>query len=451
MRLTFLGGAETVTGSRYLLETDTTRVLIDCGLFQGYKWLRRRNWQPITLGIDAVDGIVLTHAHLDHSGYVPVLYKHGCRAKVWTHPATVALCSVLWPDSGRIQEEDAKYLKKHQMSRHDNPEPLYDEETAKKALRLLQPVEFEQRFSIVDIEFELRPAGHILGAASVIAEHAGKRIGFSGDVGRPDDTLMYPPKPLPELDCLLLESTYGDRRHAQTDPFNDLADVVNDTAKAGGVVLIPSFAVGRAQLIQHMLVRLMEAGRIPRLPIYLDSPMAIRVSDMYADFHTQHKLSAQDCQQMEARITYTHSIEDSKQIANQAGPHIIIAGSGMATGGRILHHFKHWLRDHRSTVLFTGHQAGGTRGAKMLQGGERIKLHGEWVDVRAKVRNLDGLSGHADYQELTDWLQRSALKAGTMIQLVHGEPDALEALRDHLSQHTQYVVDIPDHMSILRI
>ena len=451
MRITFLGGTETVTGSRFLLETDNTRVLVDCGLFQGYKWLRRRNWQPLPLGINHVDGIVLTHAHLDHSGYVPVLYKHGYRGQVWTHSATAALCSVLWPDSGRIQEEDAKYLKKHKLSKHEDPEPLYDEETAKKALKLLNPVSFKQQFAIGDIEFELQSAGHILGAASVIATHNGKRIGFSGDVGRPNDILMRPAQPLPALDCLLLESTYGDRRHSDSDPFNDLAEVVSETAKAGGVLLIPSFAVGRAQLLQHMLVTLMDDKRVPRMPIYLDSPMAIRVSDMYGDYHEHHKLTAAQCQHMESMIKYTHSVEDSKQIGNQAGPHIIIAGSGMATGGRILHHFKHWLSDHRSTVLFSGHQAGGTRGAKMLGGCEHIKLHGEWIEVRAKIRNLDGLSGHADYAELGDWLKQSELKPGTNIQLVHGEPDALEAMRDYLTQTTQFDVDIPDHMGIIRI
>ncbi|MCC5878790.1 MAG: MBL fold metallo-hydrolase [Idiomarina sp.] len=451
MRITFLGGTETVTGSRFLVETETTRVLVDCGLFQGYKWLRRRNWQPLPLGINHVDGIVLTHAHLDHSGYVPVLYKHGFRGQVWTHAATAALCTVLWPDSGRIQEEDAKYLKKHKLSKHEDPEPLYDEKIAKKALQLLSPVDFKQQFSIGDIDFELQSAGHILGAASVIASHGGKRVGFSGDVGRPDDILMRAPQPLPELDCLLLESTYGDRRHAQSEPFQDLADVVNETAKAGGVLLVPSFAVGRAQLLQHMLVTLMDEKRIPRMPIYLDSPMAIRVSDMYGDFHEHHKLTAAQCQHMESVIKYTHSVEDSKQIGNQTGPHIIIAGSGMATGGRILHHFKHWLRDHRSTVLFSGHQAGGTRGAKMLGGCEHIKLHGEWIEVKANIRNLDGLSGHADYAEIGDWLKQSKLAPGTNIQLVHGEPDALEAMRDYLTKTTKYDVDIPDYMSILRI
>ncbi|RUO25738.1 MBL fold metallo-hydrolase [Aliidiomarina minuta] len=450
MRITFLGGTETVTGSRFLLETESTRVLVDCGLFQGYKWLRRRNWQPLPLGIDDVDAVVLTHAHLDHSGFVPVLHKHGYRGPVWAHRATSSLCSILWPDSGRIQEEDAKYFSRHKLSKHENPEPLYDEATAQAALKLLRSVEFSQKFAVGDIEFEMLPAGHLLGAACVIASSGGKRVGFSGDVGRPQDILMKPPQPLPELDMLLLEATYGDRLHNDEEPFEQLAEVVNETAKAGGVLMIPSFSVGRAQLLQHMLVTLMDDKRIPRMPIFLDSPMAIRVSDIYGEFHEHHRLTAEQCQRFEQVIQYTMSVDESKQIGNQAGPYIIIAGSGMATGGRILHHFKHWLQDHRSTVLFAGHQAGGTRGAKMVQGVERIKLHGEWLDVRAKVRNLDGLSGHADYKEIEQWLRASDLKAGTRIQLVHGEPDALEAMRDHLQQTTQFDVDIPDYMSILR-
>ncbi|RTE87058.1 MULTISPECIES: MBL fold metallo-hydrolase RNA specificity domain-containing protein [Gammaproteobacteria] len=451
MRIVFLGGAETVTGSKYLLETESTRVLVDCGMFQGYKWLRKRNWQPLPLGIENVDAIVLTHAHLDHSGFIPVLYKHGFRGRVFTHPATAALCGVLWPDSGKIQEEDAKFYKKHRLSKHENPEPLYDAATAKQALKLLEPVDFKEQFQVGDIHFTLSPVGHILGAASIVAEHGGKKIGFSGDVGRFDDIMMYPPEPLPELDTLLLESTYGDRLHDKNDPFEVLEEVVKSTMQRGGVLLIPSFAVGRAQVLQHMLVSLMEEGRIPRVPVYLDSPMAIDVSGIYHQFHQHHKLSSSDCSRASQFVQYTHSVKESQSIAEQQGPHIIIAGSGMATGGRILHHFKHWLADHRCTVLFSGHQAGGTRGAKMLQGMDSIKVHGEWVPMKAEVRELGGLSGHADYQELLRFLKQSQFPKSCKIQLVHGEADTLETFRDFLSQETQYDVDIPGYMSILHL
>lgn len=451
MKIVFLGGTETVTGSKYLIETATTRVLVDCGLFQGYKWLRRRNWQPLPLGIQDVDAILLTHAHLDHSGFVPVLYRHGFRGPIYTHPATIALCSVLWPDSGKIQEEDAKYYSKHKISSHEEPEALYDSATASAALNLLQPVEFHQSFTVGDLTIEFRPVGHILGAASIIVSHANHKVAFSGDVGRFNDVLMQDPEPLPDVDTLLLESTYGDRLHPDEDLYQQLEDIVKETLKDGGVLLIPSFSVGRAQVLQHLLVTLMDNKRIPRVPMFLDSPMAIDVSDIYRQYHEFHRLSAAECARSQQLIQYTHSVEDSKAIANQIGPHIIIAGSGMATGGRILHHFKHWLGDHRTRVLFTGHQAGGTRGAKMLQGIGSIKLHGEWLPVKAQIRVLDGLSGHADYKELHLWLNQAKLRPETKIHLVHGEPDALEALRDYLMQHTVFDVDIPAYMSILHL
>ncbi|RUO38494.1 MBL fold metallo-hydrolase [Aliidiomarina shirensis] len=451
MRVVFLGGTETVTGSKYLVETETTRILVDCGLFQGYKWLRRRNWQPLPLDIANVDAVILTHAHLDHSGYVPVLYKHGFRGPVYAHHATVDLAWVLWTDSGRIQEEDAKYLGKHKLSKHEKPEPLYTEEQADKAHKLCRPVAFKTQFQVGDITIELNPVGHILGAASVVVEAEGKRIGFSGDVGRSNDLLMLPPQPMPPVDVLLLESTYGNRLHENTDPMQELVEVISDTAKAGGVLLIPSFAVGRAQLVQHLIVSLMDSGQIPRMPVFLDSPMAIRVSDIYRRHNEHHRLTAEQCARSEQLVEYTKSIDDSKAIAEQKGPHIIIAGSGMATGGRILHHFKHWLGDHRSTVLFSGYQAGGTRGAKMLQGVQHIKVHGEWLPVKAKICSLDGLSAHADYQELADWLSLSKLADTTNIQLVHGEPDTLETFRDFLLENTKFDVDIPDYMSILRV
>lgn len=451
MKITFLGGAETVTGSKYLVESGGSRILVDCGLFQGYKWLRERNWQPLPFDVSSLDAVVLTHAHLDHSGYIPALYQQGYRGPIHTHHATKALCEVLLPDSGHLQEEDAKYYSRHKLSKHPAPEPLYDRATAERSLELFAPVEFNERFSIGGMTLYLQSAGHLLGAASIILEAEGKRVGFSGDVGGPNDLFMCPPTALPALDLLLLESTYGNRRHDESDPFLQMEKLVNDVVNKGGVLLIPSFAVGRAQVVQHILTELMRAGRIPKIPIYLDSPMAVNASHIYCRFADQHRLSQEECHRMCNGVTYVRSVDESKALATQRFPHVIIAGSGMATGGRILHHFKRLLPDHRTTVLFTGYQAGGTRGEKMLSGVESVKIHGAWIPNQARVEVMQNLSGHADYVELQQWLERSALVENTAIQLVHGEPESLEFMRDHLQRTTRYEVDVAVYRKILTL
>ncbi len=451
MKITFLGGTETVTGSKYLVESGNTRVLVDCGLFQGYKWLRKRNWQPLPLDIKTLDAVVLTHAHLDHSGYIPALYHQGFRKPVFTHHASAALCGILLPDSGHIQEEDARYYERHKLSKHEHPEPLYDRATAEQSMGLFETVEFGETFTVGAFTMHLQSAGHILGAGSLIVEAEGKCVGFSGDVGKPDDVLMKPPVPLPELDVLLLESTYGNRRHDDSDPLDQLAAIVNETAEAGGVLLIPSFAVGRAQALQHLLATLKHEGRIPNMPVFLDSPMAISVSDIYCRYSQHHRLNREQCKQLYEVATYTRSVEDSMALSGLQYPHIIIAGSGMATGGRILHHFKRLLRNYRTTVLFTGYQAGGTRGEKMIDGAEEVKIHGEWIPVKARVEVMHGLSGHGDYVDIQHWLGKSQLTKYTNIHLVHGEPVALEAMRDHLRRTTQYNVEVASYRSILKL
>ena len=451
MKITFLGGAETVTGSKFLLETEKSSVLIDCGLFQGYKWLRERNWQSLPLDIASLDAVILTHAHLDHSGYVPVLYEKGFRGPIYTHQATTALCEILLADSGHIQEEDAKYYSRHKVGKHAHPKPLYDSLAAEKSMRLFRSVEFEEHIQVKDIQFQLHPAGHILGAASIIVEADGKRVGFSGDVGRSDDILMRPPEPLPPLDLLLLESTYGNRLHERHDPAEQLASIVNRVTSRGGVLLVPAFAVGRTQALQHLLATLIDQGSIPRIPIYLDSPMAIKVSDIFCDRSEQHRLTEAQCHRMEELVTYTRTVDESKALSGQAFPHIIIAGSGMATGGRILHHFKRLLGKPGTEVLFTGYQSGGTRGAKMLDGADTVKIHGQWIPVKAHVEMIDSLSGHADYLELGSWLARSELKPTTKIQLVHGSPDALEGMRVHIQETNAFPVSVAEHHSILRL
>ncbi|MHC9510517.1 MBL fold metallo-hydrolase RNA specificity domain-containing protein [Kangiella sp. M94] len=451
MKITFLGGTETVTGSKFLVETTTSRVLVDCGLFQGYKWLRERNWQEPLFDIKSLDAVILTHAHLDHSGYIPALYKQGYRGPVYTHHATKDLCAILLADSGHIQEEDAKYYSKHKLGKHAHPQPLYDRATAEESMTLFQSLEFGEIIVVGDLSFHLQSAGHILGAGSVILEAEGKRIGFSGDVGRPDDILTLPPKPLPDLDLLLLESTYGNRRHDTENPYKQLAKIVNEAAQRGGAVLIPSFAVGRAQTLQHMLTTLMKSGDIPKLPIYLDSPMAINVSDIYCHYSKLHRLTDEECHRMCQTTTYTRSVEDSKALAQQHYPHVIIAGSGMASGGRILHHFKRLLGDSKTTVLFSGYQAGGTRGAKMLDGAETVKIHGKWIPIKAKVEVLHHLSGHGDYVEIEQWLKSSALKKQLSIQLIHGDPEALESMRNYLQSETHFEVGVASYHRTLHV
>jgi len=451
-KLVFLGGTETVTGSKFLLESNAgAQVLVDCGLFQGYKWLRERNRQPVPVDVNTLKAVVLTHAHLDHSGYLPVLYKQGYRGPVFCHPATRDLCAILLADSGHLQEEDARYYSRHRTSKHEKPEPLYDRATAEACMELFRPVEFFERFTLDGMDLFLQPAGHILGAASVIARVDGKDIGFSGDVGRDDDLFMPPPHALPQLDHLLLESTYGDRLHVQGDPLEQLARIVNTTAQRGGVLLMPSFAVGRAQALQFMLATLRSQNRIPRLPVYLDSPMAISVSEIYRRYESLHLLTAADYEQIAEIVTCTREVSESKALAEIRYPHIIIAGSGMATGGRILHHFKQHLGNPNNTVIFPGYQAGGTRGDKLHSGAKAVKIHGQWYPVEAQIETMHGLSGHADYRQIGDWLAASQVDGDTAIHLVHGDATALDTQRDYLRRQYDYQVEVASYRQVLHL
>lgn len=451
MNILFLGATGTVTGSKFLVESEGTHLLVDCGLFQGYKWLRERNWQPPPFELDALDGILLTHAHLDHSGFIPRLYQLGYRGPVYCHHATRELCGILLPDAGRIQEEDAHYYARHKISKHAHPEPLYGERAAEDCLQLFHTLDFNQSVQIGSMRAHLQPVGHILGAGSVILEGEGKRVGFSGDVGRAHDLFMFPPHPLPKLDLLLLESTYGNRLHPRADVWEELAEIVKDTVQRGGVLLIPSFAVGRAQTLQYMLTQLMREKRIPPLPTFLDSPMAIDVSELYCRYADQHRLSDADCRRMSEAVTTVRSVDESKALSSIRYPHIIIAGAGMLNGGRILHHMKRLLPNHRTTLLLTGYQAGGTRGAYLGAGADSVKIHGEDIPCKARIAHLDGLSGHADYRELTAWLKDSALEPGTPIQLVHGDEEALEAMRKYLQAHTRFKPAVAQYRHFLRL
>lgn len=432
MRISFLGAAGTVTGSRFLVENGGTRLLVDCGLFQGVKALRLKDRGPFPIPPKELDAIVLTHAHIDHSGLVPALVRDGFRGPVYCTAATRALLGVLWPDAAHLQEEEARYRNKTRTTRHNPALPLYTSEDAERALEQVRAVPFEHDFVVGKkhhpLTLRYARAGHILGAASLSVSDDTRRIVFSGDLGRSDDLLMHPPAPVGPADYVVMESTYGNRDHLDGDPAELLADVVNRTAKRGGSVIIPAFAVGRSQQILLLLARLKAEQRIPDLPVFLNSPMAIDVTDIYRAHREDHRLSVEECEAMCSAARYVRSVEESKRLNDNPVPRIILAGSGMATGGRVVHHLKAMLGDHRHTVLFAGYQAAGTRGEALLSGARKVKIHGAWIDVRAEVASLDVLSGHADAEELLAWIQ-TASPTPRGVFLVHGEPAALEALR----------------------
>lgn len=447
MKIKFLGATGTVTGSKYLITTAQSNILVDCGLYQGYKNLRDRNWQKFPFDISSIDAVVLTHAHLDHSGMIPVLYKYGYRGPIYSTEATFELCQLLLPDSGHIQEEEAKFRNKHKLTKHHPALPLYDRETALESLKLFTTVDFEQITNIGDLQISIRSVGHILGAGSVKVTHNQKSIIISGDVGRPNELVMPAPKALDACDCLLIESTYGNYLHQQDDSNDKLANIINKTIKAGGSVLIPSFAVGRAQTIMFLLAELIKSQRIPKIPIFLDSPMAINASNIYCKFNDQHRLSSLQCSEMGEDVEYTREVEASKALAELTFPHIIISASGMATGGRVLHHLKRFLPDFRNTVIMVGYQAGGTRGRKLLNGCSTLRIFGHEVNVKANIEEIDTLSAHADYKELIQWLKLSKDLHPKQVFIVHGEPEPADEFRLHLKDELNWTATVPEYLA----
>lgn len=445
MDITFLGGVGTVTGSKYLIEHDSSRVLVDCGLFQGYKQLRLRNWAPLPVPPASIDHVLLTHAHLDHSGYLPLLVKNGFHKRVTCTDATRDLCGILLPDSGHLQEQDAVFANRHRFSKHHPALPLYTKEDAEKALRFLSPVSFDKEISLAPgMTARFLRGGHILGAAMIAIGIAGRTILFSGDLGRPNDPLMPPPENGPEADVLVLESTYGNRRHSAESAEDALADVIARAAARGGSVIIPAFAVGRSQLLLFHLYNLRKAQRIPDLPIFFDSPMAIDATDIFQHHHADHRLSAATVKAVFSSARYIRSSEESKALDSMRMPKVIVSASGMATGGRVLHHLEDYASDHRNVILFTGFQAGGTRGAAMVSGAKAIKIHGKWIPVEAEVRNLDMLSAHADADEILAWL-RTFTRPPHVTFITHGEPEASDALRKRIEDELHWECVVPEY------
>jgi metallo-beta-lactamase family protein len=445
--ITFLGAAETVTGSRYLIESPASRVLVDCGLFQGYKKLRERNWNDPGFTPAGIDAIVLSHAHLDHTGYLPCLVKAGFRGPVFCTPGTRALLQILLPDAAHLQEEEAKLAARGGYSKHARPLPLFTREDAARALELLRPLSYGQRERLTEqVTCSFSRAGHIIGASSVRLELPDQVLCFSGDVGRPKDPVMKPPAALPACDTLIVESTYGDRRHPTGDPREELAAIIRETADRGGAVVIPAFAVGRAQHLLHLLASLVSARQVPQLPIFLDSPLAIQATSIFQSFSEDHALSREECRQLSSVARYATTPDDSKAIDGASGPLVVISASGMATGGRVLHHLKRFLPDERNTVILVGYQSAGTRGRSLEDGADELKIHGQYVNVRASVRKLPGLSAHADYQEICDWLRASEVEP-RQVFVTHGEPAAADAMRRHLRDRLGWTGVVPDHGS----
>lgn len=446
MRLTFLGGVGTVTGSKYLVEEAGRRILVDCGLFQGFKQLRLRNWAPFPVEPASIDAVILTHAHLDHSGYLPLLVRNGFRGPVFCTAATRDLCSILLPDSGHLQERDAEYANRHGFSKHKPALPLYTEAEARASLDQFVAKAFDAPHRIAPgLTFRLRPSGHILGSAFVEIAVGATAILFSGDLGRPNGPTMVDPAVVRRADYLLVESTYGDRTHGAAEPASALAEVINRTARRGGVVLLPTFAIGRVQTILFYIDKLKKARLVPDLPVYLDSPMAVDASDIFCNHLGEHRLDPQTCRDLCGVARYVNRPEESQALDRDAMPKIILAASGMATGGRVLHHLKSFAPKPENTILFTGFQAPGTRGASMVAGADSVKIHGAYVPVRAEVASLGMLSAHADRDEILAWLKQFEMPPETTF-ITHGEPAAADALRRAIAERLGWPCRVPEFL-----
>lgn len=448
VNITFLGGADTVTGSKFLVQHDGHALLVDCGLFQGYKQLRLRNWRPLPVVPGQIHAVLLTHAHLDHSGYLPLLAREGFRGRVHATPGTRDLCAVLLPDSGHIQEEDAAFANRHGFSKHAPALPLYTRRDALDCLRLIHAEDFGHTFQpIRGWRATFSPAGHILGAASVLLDVGGHRILFSGDLGRPDDLLMNPPADPPAADTVLIESTYGDRLHPPEDLVAELGPALQRLAARGGVAVVPVFAVGRAQALLHAIAELKSRGLIPRgLPVFLDSPMAVHTTRLFSEHPDGHRLSERAAHAMEKVATMLVTPDQSKALAKRHGPMVILAASGMATGGRVLHHLAMYAGDHRNMVILTGYQSPGTRGARLANGEKTVRIHGQDVAVAAEVVQLESASAHADANQLLDWLRRMP-GAPDQVYVVHGDLAASDTLRHRIEHELRWRAMVPEHGS----
>jgi metallo-beta-lactamase family protein len=452
--LSFLGATGTVTGSRYLLEAHGAGFMVDAGLFQGNKELRLRNWAGLPVAPDSLAGVIVTHAHIDHTGYLPRLVRDGFGGPTFVTPPTGRLLQAVLPDAGRLQEEEARFANKVGSTRHDPALPLFTERDARDALGTLQSVPIGQRFTLrPGIEFRYHRQGHILGAAAVevrIKAAGGDHftLYFSGDVGRYDVPMLQPPEPYPGSTYLVVESTYGDTFHDPADPREQLADVITEAAQRKGIILIPAFAIDRTQEVLYILRELIEDGAIDPLPIYLDSPMAREATAVYRSCALEHDAEMKELVRegveplVPPNLVIVGRVDESKRLNTVGGPAIIISASGMATGGRILHHLRHRVSDPSTTVVFVGYQAEGTRGRRILDGEGEIKIFGEMVPVRAQVRSISSLSAHADADELTIWASGAAARP-VRVFVTHGEPQASQALAARFTERFGWECVVP--------
>lgn len=454
LSLQFLGASGTVTGSKYLLSDGRRNYLIDCGLFQGPRKLDDLNWEPLPFDVKQLDAVILTHAHIDHTGYLPRLIRDGYSGPVHASEGTCALLRLLLPDSGFLQEEQAKYINKKGYSKK-SIYPLYTQQQAFQALKSLVEHPLGESFVVDDqCSITLRSAGHILGSSILECDINGLKIVFSGDLGRYDQEVMKSPTSITEADALLVESTYGNRLHGQDSLETQLADVVNAVVERKGVLLIPGFAVGRTQHILYFLRKLQDKLMIPKLPIAIDSPMSTDATHIYCQFGNEHNLNVnlimddRLCPLRCPETQFIQSVEDSKRLNFSEGPRVIISASGMCNGGRIVHHLKHRLPDPKNAVLFVGYQSLGTRGRALVEGAKEVKIHGDRIPVRAQITSIGGLSAHADYQDLLRWLSGfHAQPQQTFI--VHGEPQASQALQAHIKSELGWATHVARHREIV--
>lgn len=446
--LSFLGAAGTVTGSKFLIDTGASQVLVDAGLFQGLRALRRRNWDPFPMRPSAIDAVVLTHAHLDHCGYLPALVDQGFSGTVLATEATLALATLVLRDSAKLQEEDARYAAEKGFSKHARPRPLYDSDDVDRVIPMMQPVNFHERVTAAaGINVVLQPAGHILGSASALLDVSGRRVVFSGDLGRPAHPLLAAPPPPPGCEVIVVESTYGDRDHSPQG-LDELAELITRTVARGGSVVIPAFAVDRTEVVLMALRQLTQQGRIPRVPVHVDSPMALRALGLYRqglardDPDVRTDLGPDALVFDPGDLHEAHTAEESIALNDPDEPCVIVSASGMATGGRVVHHLKHLLPDPRNAIVLVGYQAQGTRGRDLVEGATQVKMHGRYVPVRAEVTQVDGFSVHADADEIIGWLA-GAPHPPDVVYAVHGELRASEALATRIRAELGWLAVVP--------